>query len=162
MHLAHILAPVDQSEPSHDAARSAAEMALKFGAELHLLYVVTPQLVYAEWPELVMPPEDLTKEMLDQCRRYLARLEQELAETGVSVTVHCEESAMRPFAAINQFARDLPADLIVIGSHGRTGLRHALLGSTAEKVVRKASCPVLVIKSPQAGPELSEPSGEPS
>jgi len=161
MHLGHILAPVDQSEPSHDAARAAADMAVKFGAELHLLHVVTPQLLYAEWPELVMPPEDLTEEMLDQCRRYLARLEQEMVELGASVTVHCEESAMRPFAAINQFAAELPADLVVIGSHGRSGLRHALLGSTAEKVVRKADCPVLVIKPGKAGPELVEPgSGE--
>jgi nucleotide-binding universal stress UspA family protein len=156
MHLGHILAPVDQSEPSHDAARAAADMAVKFGAELHLLHVVTPQLLYAEWPELVMPPEDLTEEMLDQCKRYLAQLEKEMIQLGASVTVHCEESAMRPFAAINQFAAELPADLVVIGSHGRSGLRHALLGSTAEKVVRKAGCPVLVIKPGEAGPELVE------
>lgn len=160
MQLAHILAPVDQSEPARGAARSAAEMAVRFGAELHLLNVVTPQLIYAEWPELVMPPEDLTEEMLEQCRRYLDGLEAELTALGASVTVHCEESAMRPFAAINQFARDLPADLIVVGSHGRTGLRHALLGSTAEKVVRKAHCPVLVIKSEEAGPRLEEPESE--
>jgi nucleotide-binding universal stress UspA family protein len=107
-----------------------------------------------------MPPEDLTEEMLEQCRRYLAELEKEIVALGASVTVHCEESAMRPFAAINQFAKELPADLVVIGSHGRSGLRHALLGSTAEKVVRKAPCPVLVIKSGAAGPELSEPAGE--
>ncbi|MEF8793992.1 universal stress protein [Thiohalorhabdus sp.] len=156
MHLTHILAPVDQSEQARGAARSAAEMAVRFDAELHLLNVVTPQLVYAEWPELVMPPEDLTEEMLEQCRRYLEGLEAELSGLGASVTVHCQESAMRPFAAINQFARDLPADLVVIGSHGRTGLRHALLGSTAEKVVRKAHCPVLVIKSAEAGPRLEE------
>jgi nucleotide-binding universal stress UspA family protein len=157
MHLAHILAPVDQSEPARTAARAGADMAVKFGAELHLLHVVTPQLIYAEWPELVMPPEDLTEEMLAQCQRYLDDLEAELTGFGASVTVHCEESAMRPFAAINQFARDLPADLVVIGSHGRTGLRHALLGSTAEKVVRKAPCPVLVIKPEEAGPQLREP-----
>jgi nucleotide-binding universal stress UspA family protein len=160
MHLGHILAPVDQSEPARGAARAAADLAIKFGAELHLLHVVTPQLIYAEWPELVMPPEDLTEEMLEQCRRYLAGLEDELARLGASVTVHCEESAMRPFAAINQFARDLPADMVVVGSHGRTGLRHALLGSTAEKVVRKAPCPVLVIKSEEAGPQLHEPEDE--
>jgi nucleotide-binding universal stress UspA family protein len=160
MHLGHILAPVDQSEPARHAARAAADMAIKFGAELHLLHVVTPQLIYAEWPELVMPPEDLTEEMLAQCRRYLDGLEDELTGLGASVTVHCEESAMRPFAAINQFARDLPADLVVVGSHGRTGLRHALLGSTAEKVVRKAPCPVLVIKSEDAGPRLEEPAEE--
>jgi nucleotide-binding universal stress UspA family protein len=151
---------VDQSEPSHDAARAAADMAVKFGAELHLLHVVTPQLLYAEWPELVMPPEDLTEEMLDQCKRYLAQLEKEMIQLGASVTVHCEESAMRPFAAINQFAAELPADLVVIGSHGRSGLRHALLGSTAEKVVRKAACPVLVIKPGEAGPKLAEPGSE--
>jgi len=48
----------------------------------------------------------------------------------------------------------------VIGSHGRTGLRHALLGSTAEKVVRKAPCPVLVVKSAESGPALPEPASE--
>ncbi|HKJ71311.1 MAG TPA: universal stress protein [Gammaproteobacteria bacterium] len=160
MHLAHILAPVDQSDPARGAARAAAELAVKFGAELHLLHVVTPQLIYAEWPELVMPPEDLTAEMLEQCRRYLDGLEAELTGLGASVTVHCEESAMRPFAAISQFARDLPADLVVIGSHGRTGLRHTLLGSTAEKVVRKAPCPVLVIKPEEAPSGVPAPEGE--
>ncbi|MFA9461112.1 universal stress protein [Thiohalorhabdus sp. Cl-TMA] len=157
MQLRRILAPVDQSEPAHYAARSAAELAIRFQAELHLLHVVTPQLIYAEWPELVMPPEDLTEEMLEQCRRYLDQLEEELTAQGASVIVHCEESAMRPFAAINQFARDLPADMIVIGSHGRTGLRHALIGSTAEKVVRKAASPVLVVKSGEVAAELPEP-----
>ncbi|SCX81732.1 universal stress protein [Thiohalorhabdus denitrificans] len=160
MHLRRILAPVDQSEPSHHAARSAAEMAIRFQAELHLLHVVTPQLIYAEWPELVMPPEDLTEEMLEQCRRYLEGLEKELTEMGATVTVHCEESAMRPFAAISRFAGDLPADLIVIGSHGRSGLRHALLGSTAERVVRKAPTPVLVVKSAESAPELPESAPE--
>lgn len=147
MTFGHILAPVDQSETGHHAARVAAEMAVKYGAELHLLQIVTPQLIYAEWPELAMPPEDLTADFLDQCNRYLERLEGELTGLGASVTRHCEEAVTRPFAAINQFAADLPADLIVIGSHGRTGISHALLGSTAEKVVRKAPCPVLVVKA---------------
>lgn len=149
MEFQRILAPVDRSEPARHAARAAAELAARFKGELHLLHVVTPQLIYAEWPELVMPPEDLTEEMLDQGRRYLAELKEELTEIvpAQAITCHCEESAMRPFAAVNKFAAELPASLIVIGSHGRTGIRHALLGSTAEKVVRKAGCPVLVLKS---------------
>jgi len=151
MQINHILAPVDTSEPAKEAARDAADLAIRYDAELHLLQVVTPQLIYAEWPELVMPPEDLTTEMLAQCRRHLADLAAELTALGAAVSQHCEESAMRPFAAINHFAADLPADMLVIGSHGRTGLRHALLGSTAEKVVRKAPCPVLVVKGLAAG-----------
>ncbi len=149
MDFQRILAPVDRSEPARLAARAAAELASRFGGGLHLLHIVTPQLVYAEWPELVMPPEDLTEEMLDQGRRYLGELKEELQPIApeTEIALSCEESAQRPFAAINQFALDLPATLLVIGSHGRTGLRHALLGSTAEKVVRKAPCPVLVVKS---------------
>jgi len=61
----------------------------------------------------------------------------------------------RPFVEIVRLAREIPADLVVMGTHGRSGLRHALIGSVAERVVRKSPCPVLTVK--QAGASFETP-----
>jgi len=141
-----ILAPTDFSEPGNRAVFEAAELARTFQAELHLLHIVAPQAFYSEMPEVVMPPlEDITAELIQAGRQQMQALADKIGE-DVRVSIHLEESVERPAHAICHFAGQLPADLIVIGSHGHTGLMHVLLGSTAEYVVREAKCPVLVTK----------------
>jgi len=142
----HILTPTDFSETGTRAVHDGAQMAREFHAALHILHIVAPQAFYSEMPEVVMPPlEDITKELISAGRQQMQSLAAAIGE-DVQVSIHLEESAERPAHAICRFADTLPADLIVIGSHGHTGLMHVLLGSTAEHVVREATCPVLVTK----------------
>jgi nucleotide-binding universal stress UspA family protein len=135
-----ILHPTDFSERAGYALHLAAALARDYGARLVVLHVVTPPTVV--YGEAVVPvsPEELrapAREQLDRLRlpRPDVRAERRLEE-GEAV----EE--------ILRVARDIGADLIVLGTHGRTGLGRLLMGSTAETVVRKASCPVLTVKAP--------------
>lgn len=147
----HILASTDFSETGTQAVHDAAQMARQFKAGLHILHIVAPQAFYSEMPEVVMPPlEDITEELINAGKQQMQSLAASIGDE-VRVTTHIEESAEKAAHAICSFADALPADLIVIGSHGHTGLMHLLLGSTAAHVVREAKCPVLVTK-----PETSD------
>jgi len=141
-----ILAPTDFSDSATDAVQAAAGLARQYKAELHLLHIVAAQVYYAEMPEMMLPPmEGLTEQLLTSGKEKLEKLASEIGK-GLHPHIHVEESATRPADAIAETAGNIKADLIVIGSHGRTGLMHILLGSTAERVVREATCDVLVIK----------------
>ena len=135
-----ILHPTDFSEHSKYAFWLACALARDYGARLVIVHVVAaPAIVYGEG---VVPPnaEELraaAREQLDGLRvpQGNVRAERRLQE-GDAVT------------AILGVAQELHADLIVMGTHGRTGLGRLLMGSVAEQVVRKASCPVLTVKMP--------------
>ncbi len=147
-----ILAPTDFSEPGDLAVTRAARMAARAGGELHLVHVIAARIGYAEMPEMMLPPmEDLVEEMRASARERLETMANKL-ENAPAAAIHVEESFGRPADAIVALARQIDADLIVMGSHGHTGLLHALLGSTAERVVREAPCDVLVVK-PEKEPE---------
>jgi nucleotide-binding universal stress UspA family protein len=144
--LKRILAPTDFSEHSNHALRSAAEMARQFEAKLLLLHVVSNEALESISKAHVPPHpvdrvyEDLTQEISEQ---YLAHVPPEIRkaiETEILVLPGV------PFLEIIRVARLKSVDLIVMATHGRTGLSHALMGSVTEKVVRKASCPVLSIR----------------
>jgi len=141
-----ILAPTDFSDSAAGAVQAAVGLARQYKAELHLLHIVAAQVYYAEMPEMMLPPmEGLSEQLRASGKERLEELASGVGE-GLHPHVHVEESAARPADAIAEVAEDIKADLIVIGSHGHTGLMHALLGSTAERVVREAACDVLVIK----------------
>ena len=142
-----IVCPVDFSEYSEYALHYAVDLAKTFGAELKLLHVVElpflPSYSLAGVPDLSLPVEQVEEnakermnELLAECRKTYAKVEAEL-RTGA------------PFLEIVNYAKEAEADLIVVGTHGRTGLSHMLIGSVAEKVVRKAPCPVLSVKHPE-------------
>jgi nucleotide-binding universal stress UspA family protein len=140
-----ILAPTDFSDASHRAVRYAAELAEKFGAELVLLHVV--QDIALVLPDAVMPTPmptpDLTQ-LMDSARSGLTNL---IGHLGLGrLNPKIEVRAGSPAAEIDAAAKDLGADLICVSTHGRTGLAHLLLGSVAEKIVRHAPCPVLVVR----------------
>jgi nucleotide-binding universal stress UspA family protein len=138
--LERILIPTDFSDYSKQASKYACELAKRFTAELHLLHVVQPLILPESGgllpQDIVIGEEGSRKELeeltdpgFDQASRVIRKI-----QTGT------------PFVEIVRYARDNDMDLIVMGTHGRTGLIHALMGSVAEKVVRKAPCPVLTVR----------------
>jgi nucleotide-binding universal stress UspA family protein len=137
--LRKILVPVDFSECSSKALQYAIAFARQFGAELVLLHVVHP---YPPMPE--MGPVD-AESMVD------AHEQMESFQKTVGSVVPCKTMVRTGsgHGEIIAMAKELGVDLIVISTHGRTGLEHVLLGSTAEKVVRHAGCPVLVVRQHQ-------------
>ena len=143
-----ILAAVDFSPSSNHALEYAHELARRFEAELHLLHV-THDLATASLAMAPMIPVevDYREQQQDAARRELDRLPGSVGLTGAAVSREVREGT--PFLEIIRYARDHAVDLIVLGTHGRTGLAHVLLGSVAEKVVRKAPCPVLTVRPPE-------------
>ena len=138
----NILLPLDFSDVSEQATRYAAELARRFGAKLHLLHVIEDPVVYLPMFETYAVP---TKDEFESFAQ--ARLEGWLLPEGAEqVEVERRWRHGTPFVQIIQDARDNNADLIVIGTHGRGAAAHLLMGSTAEKVVRKAPCPVLTVR----------------
>jgi nucleotide-binding universal stress UspA family protein len=139
-----ILCPTDFSENSADAFGLACSLARDHGARLIALHVTTvPDLAYTGYGA---PGAPLLKgEYLGTVRQSLAELQ---AGPGVKIERLLEEGD--PPGEILRVAAETGADLIVIGTHGRTGLRHLLMGSVAEQVVRKAKSPVLSVRTPSA------------
>jgi universal stress protein A len=138
-----ILVPLDFSDPSRAALRYARSMAEKFGGKLVLLYALQPVAT----PDFACHPL-----VLDEKEAKLSaevQLEKVCAEEGVSESLVAQTIVRSgvAHAEITGMAAKLGADLIVIATHGNTGLKHVLLGSTAERVVRHASCPVLVVRA---------------
>ncbi|MBI4718658.1 MAG: universal stress protein [Planctomycetes bacterium] len=144
---AKILFPTDFSELASHALSTARGMAEAFDAEVHCLYVVDE--AYQYWsgmgPESIPvgPPPD---EMLELGRARMEKFRAEhLAGWGRRVVTHV--ALGRPFAEIIAYARAHAVDLIVMGTHGRGSIAHVLLGSTTERVVRKAPCAVLTVRA---------------
>ncbi len=142
MNVQRIMCPTDFSESSKAAVGYASSLALHFGAILHIVHVDEHPLLYGTAP--VPYPDEMN-----------ANREQ-LAETKPTIGgVPFEQHLLRGIAAdeIARFAEKYDVDLIVIGTHGRTGLRRLLMGSVAESVVRHAKCPVLAVKHPVVVPQ---------
>ena len=137
-----ILVPLDFSEPSKNALRSAFALAQKFGGKLVLFYALEPVAT----PDFAYHPLMMeTGEAVATAVRRLADLceHEGIEESWIRETIVRKGT---PHAEITKAAEDLGADLIVIATHGHTGLKHVVLGSTAERVVRHAHCPVLVVR----------------
>ena len=136
----HILMPTDFSAASQAALQMAAELARRFGARITLFHAhQVPSFAYPDGT-MPVPPElmmDLERSIVAELRRLAASL------SPLQVDIHHTLGA--PAAEICRAADELDVDLIVLGTHGRTGLRHVILGSVAEKVVRKSTRPVLTI-----------------
>ncbi len=138
--LERILLPTDFSECSARARSYACELARRFTAEVHLLHVASPITV----PGYVGPlPEELLRAE-ENARRELDEWDDPSFEQAKAVVRSVLTGT--PFVEIVRYARERNVDLIVMGTHGRSGLTQALIGSVAEKVVRKAPCPVLTVR----------------
>ncbi len=138
--LDRILIPTDFSDCSERARTYACELAKRFTAELHLLHVVVPLPIPVHMstvPEELLEPEESARQALESWNDPAYEAARKVVRTIVTGT---------PFIEIVRYARENQIDLIVVGTHGRSGLMHSLIGSVAERVVRKASCPVLTVR----------------
>lgn len=138
MDVNRILVATDFSEPSHAALRLATALARDAGATLLICHVMPPEFVFGadEMDAVAVPFEN-------------PGVRQMLVETRPDdPQIACEHHLLvgNPADEIVRFAEDQEAGLIVLGSHGRTGAARLLMGSVAEAIVRKATCPVLTIK----------------
>ena len=144
--LKHILVPTDFSEHSERAAAYALELAKRFdGAEVHCLHVsdIPADLLATSAYYMTGPSEHFIDQVREESQKNLDAF---IAKNLPDVPVTKAFVEGRPFVEIVRYARDNQIDLMVIATHGRTGVKHALFGSVAEKVIRKAPCPVLVVK----------------
>jgi nucleotide-binding universal stress UspA family protein len=141
-----ILAPTDFSAHAENAVRYACGLAERLGAELHLLHVLSELVPTGPDPLLtpVLPP-DFYRDSEAQSRRALESLLD--PSWGRPEAVEVAVRWAGPVEGVVDYAHDAAIDLIVIATHGRTGLSHVLLGSVAERIVREAPCPVLTIRS---------------
>ena len=137
-----VLVPIDFSESSLKALRYAVAFANQFGASICLVHVVEPASFLNDVRNVPLAVSD--GEVANMLHHKLVML----ARKGIDpvTPVHPLVCIGKPFDEIVKTAKTFNADLIILATHGRTGLRRALLGSTAERVVRHASCPVLVVR----------------
>jgi len=141
LRLTKILVPIDFSECSERALEVAFELAKAFGAEVHIAHVYPPSAYVA--PPLVPGPvmigqfRDQSQQAFDEYRSKLSR------DRGTPIAGTLLEGT--PHVEIVKHATELGADLIAMGTHGRTGVEHLLIGSVAERVIRTAQMPVLTV-----------------
>lgn len=142
-----ILVPTDHSRHSAEAIRCAADLARRYEAAITLVYVFEP-VTYAlpEGHVMQSPPQ-----LQELQGAFEQRLQQAAADAKTAGAPVVDAKVLTgPVAAeLTDFAQQGQYDLIVMGTHGRTGLRHLVLGSVAEKVVRTAPCAVLTVRAPE-------------
>ena len=139
-----ILIPVDFSEHSERALTYASDLARSLGATAHLVHVY-PTTVYVAPP--MIPGPVVFGQFRDESQRAFDELLQRArAEHSIELTGSLLEGV--PHVEILRCAKDVAADLIVMGTHGRTGIEHLLLGSVAERVVRGSPVPVITVPQP--------------
>jgi nucleotide-binding universal stress UspA family protein len=144
-----ILVPIDFSDYSKSALKYAVGFAKRFNAELLLIYVVEPIIYPPDFSmgQIAIPTLDLG--MDKRAAEELNKLaEKEIPKELIANTI---VKTGKPFIEIIESAGEENIDLIIIATHGHTGVEHILFGSTAEKVVRKAPCPVLTLREPVKG-----------
>ena len=138
-----ILCPIDFSEPARAAMQAALEVCRLTGGELTLFHAYElPGYTLPEGSVVASPK--MLQDLSEQAEVHLTEW-RKMAEAPGGVTVRVEKGIGEPALTIVELAQERGFDLIVVGTHGRTGIRHAILGSVAERVVRRAACPVLTI-----------------
>lgn len=137
-----ILAPTDCSEPSVDAMRFAIELAKQHQAHLIIFHVVSPPnpFVYTQASAIELAKSDSKTNVEKMVEEYW----ESLGETDIEPEFIIKEGD--PFDKIMRYAKQKACNLIVMGTHGRTGIMHIMMGSVAEKVVRYSPIPVLTVK----------------
>jgi nucleotide-binding universal stress UspA family protein len=143
LHLQNILVPVDFSELSCKSLQYAVPLAQQFGSKLTLLYVLEPLTYIPQLPEGTPLPPDPAIEI----RRNLQKIRNERIPENIIVDILVQQDFAH--CGVVESARAIGADLIIATTHGRSGVKHLLMGSTVEKIVRNAPCPVLVLRDPE-------------
>jgi len=143
--LKSILVPVDFSGPSKQALRYATRLAQHFGGEITLMHIVQKASV-APFPEVPPYLEDIEQDF-ENAEKALQTLAAD--QTLKSSAIHTDVRTGLAAHEIVEAARELDSDLIVIATHGYIGWKHLCIGSTTERVVRTAPCPVFVVREKQ-------------
>lgn len=146
LHFNQILVPIDFSERSLRALAYAIGFAEKFEAEVHVLYVHEPAPQVSDMAWQGVNGSSIDDARLAEAKESLQRIMEERIPGHVSAEAITRKG--NPVKQIVGYAEENNTDLIVMATHGRTGLAHALMGSVAEAVLRKAPCPVLSLKHP--------------
>jgi universal stress protein A len=151
--ITRILVPVDFSSHSDRAFRYALRLASRFGASVELIHAfespITAEVYVPNLPEML-------NSLIREAEKQLTALKSAAAGEGVSVEIHVLTG--QPAHTIVEHARSGGFDLIVMGTHGRTGFSHLFVGSVAERVVRRAPCPVLTVRDMTKPADEVEPS----
>ena len=146
MNVQRVLFPTDFSELSKTAERSACDLADQFGAELHVLHVLSDFfLIMPQTAAAMLVPPKVLEDVINSAEEEIQKIPSAAWASGKKVVRVVRIGST--FDTIVQYATDNAIDLIVIGTHGRTGLPHVLLGSVAERVVQHAACSVLTVRS---------------
>lgn len=142
--LRSILVPIDFSIHSKNALKYAIPLAEQFGASLHLVFVVEPTVYPADlgFGQVVLPgvEEELREKGAEELQALIER------EIGSRVQASCTVRTGSPHQEILNEAEEKNVDMIVVATHGHSGVEHMLFGSTADRIVRHAKCPVLTIR----------------
>jgi nucleotide-binding universal stress UspA family protein len=145
-----IMVPIDFSVHSKNALKYAVPLAEKFGASLHLVYVVEPTIYPADlgFGQVVLPgvEDELREKGADELQSLIER------EIGGRVRATSAVRSGNPHQEILREAEEKGVDMIVVATHGHSGVEHMLFGSTADRIVRKSKVPVLTIR-PETGLE---------
>jgi nucleotide-binding universal stress UspA family protein len=143
-----ICCPIDFSDASRAAMQVAADLARRNGGTLRLLHAYPiPGYTFPDGSVVASPR--MMQELADGAQRHLEEWRDEAARLGAP-SVEVVKAIGEPAHEIVAYAAEQGIDLLVLGTHGRSGLEHALMGSIAERVVRKAHCPVLTVRPPAA------------
>jgi nucleotide-binding universal stress UspA family protein len=142
--LKKVLVPTDFSDSARQALRYGLSFAKEYGAELVLLHVVENLTVGYASDLFPVPMAEVFQEISGYAKTELAKLAAEAREKGVAVTELVAQG--KPSAEIIRYAAENAVDMIVLGTHGKGMLDQALFGSTTERVVRRAPCPVLTVR----------------
>jgi len=143
MKIKRILCPTDFSAIAEKAVEYAVFLASSHNAELQLLHVVDHLHGFDNYLILSMTPDEIAERMEGHANEDLSEVVNQIKET-----VKIQKAVRHGKASVQivEMAKETKADLIVIGTHGRTGLSHVIIGSVAEAVIRHAHCPVLVVR----------------
>lgn len=149
-----VLVPVDFSDYSKSSLRYAVNFAKLFNAEIYLIYVLEPVVYPPDFSmgQIAIPSVDfeIDKRALEELTNLAKK------EIPPHVKSHVVVKSGKPFVEIIETAVSEDIDLIIIATHGHSSIEHVLFGSTAEKVVRKAPCPVLTLREPIKGFEYKK------
>lgn len=151
MNLKKILVPVDFSPSSRRALEYALALAERFQGKVEVLHCWEVPAYLR--PDLTVWSGEVSVTLADHARREAEKGMQEfLADLKATGSVTSRVVAGAPYATILAACDETACDLVVMGTHGRTGLSHLVLGSVAEKVVRHAKCPVMTVRAPKTTP----------
>ncbi len=140
-----ILVPIDFSQHSQKALVYAKEWAKQWSATIHLIHVIEPVIFPVDWGYTPVDLSDVEKEYESAADKEMKRTVEAMIAEGFSIIPHIIHGG-RSSDQINHYAKVHCISMICIATNGRGGVEHLLLGSTTERVLRKAPCPVLVIR----------------